>query len=77
MKAKDKKDLRLKSIKELIKGVEEAKDAFVTLKLDQTQNKLKNTRKLFLVRKEISLMLTIIREKELAENPSAGGKKYN
>ncbi|MDP2637937.1 MAG: 50S ribosomal protein L29 [Candidatus Levybacteria bacterium] len=75
MKAKDKKDLRLKSIKELTKGVEEAKDAFVNLKLDQTQNKLKNTRKLFLVRKEISLMLTIIREKELAENSPAGGKK--
>lgn len=72
MKTKDKKDLRLKSVKELIKEVLEAKNALVGLRLDKTQNKLKNTSQLSLKRKEIAQMLTIIREKELS---GAQGKK--
>lgn len=67
MKSKDKKELHLKSVKELSNLVEEAKDALALLRLDKTQNKLKNTRLLFLKRKEIAQMLTIIRLKELAE----------
>lgn len=67
MKSKDKKELHAKSVKELSNLVEEAKDALALLRLDKTQNKLKNTRLLFLKRKEIAQMLTIIRLKELAE----------
>lgn len=67
MKTKDKKELHLKGIKELGKLVSDAKDALVTLRLDKTQNKLKNTSLLFVKRKEIAQMLTIIRLKELAE----------
>lgn len=67
MKSKDKKELHAKSVKELSNLAEEAKDALALLRLDKTQNKLKNTRLLFLKRKEIAQMLTIIRLKELAE----------
>jgi len=67
MKSKDKKELHLKSIKELGNLVTEAKDALVGLRLDKTQNKLKNTSMLSVKRKEIAQMLTIIRLKELAE----------
>ncbi len=65
MKIKDKKELRLKSIKELNNLVIQAKDALVGLKMDKTQNKLKNTSSIFSKRKEIAFLLTIIREKEL------------
>lgn len=67
MKSKDKKELHAKSIKDLSNLVAEAKDALVALRLDKTQNKLKNTSLLFFKRKEIAQMLTIIRLKELAE----------
>jgi ribosomal protein L29 len=66
MKSKDKKELHSKSIKELTNLVIGAKDALVGLKMDKTQNKIKNTSVLSLKRKEIAQMLTIIRMKELA-----------
>lgn len=67
MKSKDKKELHAKNVKELSNLVGEAKNALALLRLDKTQNKLKNTRLLFLKRKEIAQMLTIIRLKELTE----------
>ncbi|OGH24311.1 MAG: 50S ribosomal protein L29 [Candidatus Levybacteria bacterium RIFCSPLOWO2_01_FULL_39_24] len=67
MKSKDRKELHLKSIKDLRNLVAEAKDALVGLRLDKTQNKLKNTSLLVVKRKEIAQMLTIIRLKELSE----------
>ena len=67
MKTKDKKELHLKSIKELSDLVNAAYDALSNLRLDKTQNKLKNTSLLSLKRKEIAQMLTIIRMKELSE----------
>jgi len=75
MKTKDKKALHLKNLKELRKSIMDTKDVLVDLKLDKVQNKLKNTRQLFIKRREIAQMLTIIREKELSENPLAGGAK--
>ena len=75
MKTKDKKELHSKSLQELRKLAMDAKDALSDLKLDKTQNKLKNTSLLSLKRKEIAQMLTIIRMKELSENPPAGGAK--
>ena len=68
MKTKDKKELHLKSLEELNKEVLDAKDALVGLKLDKTQNKLKNTSQLSIKRKEIAQILTIIRGKELSES---------
>ena len=77
MKTKDKKELHLKSLEELDNLVREAKDALSGLKLDRTQNKLKNTSKLPVKRKEIAQMLTIIRGKELQREMEAKNEKTN
>jgi ribosomal protein L29 len=66
MKSKDKKELFTKSEKELKKALKEAKEALFNLGLDSKQNKLKNTRQIFWKRKEIALILTALREKEIA-----------
>lgn len=65
MKLRDKKQLFEKSEKELIKDLKEAKGALFNLKLEKSQNKLKNTKSLFWKRKEIAWILTILKEKEL------------
>lgn len=67
MKSKDKKELHMKSIRELGNMVTEAKNQLAELGMDKIQNKLKNTSSLSLKRKEIAQMLTIMRLKELAE----------
>ena len=67
MKTKDKKELHLKSVKELQRQVADAKDALVGILLDKTQNKLKNTSLISIKRREIAQMLTVIRMKELSE----------
>ena len=67
MKSKDKKELHAKSIKELSNMIIQAKNELAGLKMDKTQNKLKNTSMLSLKRKEIAQILTIIRLKELAD----------
>lgn len=67
MKTKDKKELHLKNLDELRSLVIQAKDALAGLKLDKIQNKLKNTRQLFIKRREIAQMLTIVRGKELSK----------
>ena len=65
MKLKDKKDIFTKSENELKKAVSAAKDQLFDLRLDLSQNKLKNTTSIFLKRKEIAWILTALREKEL------------
>ncbi len=71
MKTKEKKDLRTKSMVELRTMLKNAKDAVFTAKLEKSQNKLKNTRSLFLKRKEIAQILTIMKEKEIENDTSA------
>jgi ribosomal protein L29 len=73
MKTKEKKELSLKSVKELSNLIIGAKDALAGLKLEKVQNKLKNTSQLTRKRKEIAQMMTDLRIKELAEVKS--GKK--
>ncbi len=75
MKTKDKKELHAKSIKELNSLIAEAKDALVALRLDKVQNKLKNTSLLFVKRREIAQMLTIVRLKELQKEMEAKNEK--
>ena len=65
MKTKEKKDLHTKTLVELRTLLKNAKDAVFTAKLEKSQNKLKNTRSIFLKRKEIAQILTIIKEKEI------------
>jgi len=67
MKTKDKKELHLKSLKELNNLVLETKDSLMDLKLDKSQNKLKNTSLLTIKRREIAQILTIMKVKELHE----------
>ncbi len=66
MKSKDRKDYFTKSETELRKLLAEAREALFNLKMDLSQNKLKNTRSIFWKRKEISLILTSLKEKELS-----------
>lgn len=64
MAKKQQIDVREKSKEALKKDVEAAKEALMQLQLDNKMGKLKNTRSIFLKRKEIAKMLTIIKEKE-------------
>lgn len=64
MKTKDKREILAKDIKELENLLKGARSELFNLKLEKTQNKLKNTRSVFLKRKEISLILTAIKQKE-------------
>lgn len=65
MKTKEKKDLHTKTIKELRTMLKNARDAVFEAKIEKSQNKLKNTRAIFLKRKEIAQILSIIKEKEI------------
>jgi ribosomal protein L29 len=67
MKTKDKKEMFAKSEKELRKALLEAKGILLDLMLDLKQNKLKNTRLIFWKRKEIALIKTALKEKELSQ----------
>ena len=75
MKTKDKKELHLKSLQELKKLVTDVRDKLSGLKLDKTQNKLKNTSLLSLKRKEIAQILTVIKMKGLQEEMEAKNEK--
>ena len=65
MKTKDKKQIKEKSLEELKASLKDARKTLFSLKLEKAQNKLKNTRSIFLKRKEIALILTEIRWREL------------
>ena len=75
MKTKNKKELHLKSLQELKKLAMDTKDELSDLKLDKTQNKLKNTSLLSLKRKEIAQILTVIKMKGLQEEMEAKNEK--
>ena len=64
MKTKEKLSLHAKTLQELKTLLKEAKDALFLLKLEKSQNKLKNLRSIFWRRKEIARIATIIRGKE-------------
>lgn len=64
MKKKIKDEIKLKTIPELNKIVKESEELLFKLRLDKSQNKLKNQRQIFWERKRIALVLTLINEKE-------------
>lgn len=70
MKTKDKKELFTKSIDELQGLLKETRQALLTLRLEKSQNKLKNTRVIFSKRKDIARMLTALRQKEYENEKS-------
>lgn len=71
MKTRDKKDLFSKEKAELTKRLKDVRDELYTMKLDLTQNKLKNTKSITTKRKEIALILTALKEKELENAKNA------
>lgn len=64
MKKKEKKELHAKEIQELKALLKEARQALSSLMLQEAQHKLKNTRSVFLKRKEIAVIESILKAKE-------------
>ena len=64
MKKKEKKAIQEKGLEELGVSLREARNVLFTLKIEKSQNKLKNTRSIFYKRKEIARILTAIKGKE-------------
>lgn len=60
-----------KTLQELKKEVKDARGMLFDLRLEMSQNKLKNLRSFFLKRKEIARILTSIRQMELASGKEA------
>ena len=73
MKTRDKKSLHEKTLPELKILLTEIKKALHEALMEKAQNKLKNTRLIFLKRKEIAQVKTILNEKSML--PSKGDAK--
>ena len=67
MKLREKKDLRTKTKKDLLDLLKEKKERVSSLMVEQSQNKLKNTRQIFNLRKDIAIILTFLREMEFTK----------
>ncbi|OGH20073.1 MAG: 50S ribosomal protein L29 [Candidatus Levybacteria bacterium RIFCSPHIGHO2_02_FULL_37_13] len=67
MKTKEKLAFRSKTLVELKTLLREGKNALYLLKIELSQNKLKNLRSIFLKRKEMAIIATIINEKEFKD----------
>ncbi len=63
---RDLKEIGAKTEKELRDHLVLKREELSKLKIDNKQNKLKNTRIIFNTRKEVARILTLIRERELA-----------
>jgi len=68
MKTKEISTLRTKEIGELKKMVKELREELASARLEHSMYKLKNTRSLFNKRKELAVIETIIKEKEMEQN---------
>ncbi len=64
---KDIKDISSRTEKDLRDLLKTKREDLFKLNLDNKQNKLKNTRIIFNTRKEIARVMTLIKEKQLAE----------
>jgi ribosomal protein L29 len=65
MKSKEKKQLVGKAVSELITDIKRVQAEILNIHLEKIQGKLKNTSSLTTKRKEIALMKTILRAKEM------------
>ncbi len=64
MKTKLKKELHTKTIEELKIAITEAEKVLFDLNMEKIQNALKNVRSIFMKRKEIAVLKTILTLKE-------------
>jgi ribosomal protein L29 len=65
MKSKEKKQLIGKAVSELQSDVKKLKSELVTLRLDQLQGKLKNTSAMAHKRRDIAVIKTVMKIKEM------------
>ena len=63
MKKADKKELQLKTVSELQKHLQDGYEILAQLRMDNIQNKLKNTRSITNTRKDIAVIKTMMVEK--------------
>ena len=75
MKLREKKELRSKTDKELKDLLKEKDLKIQTLEIEKNQNKLKNLREIFTLRKDVARIKTFLRERELAEKIEVPVKK--
>lgn len=75
MRSNDRKALHTKDSSELKKLFDEARKALVALKLEHAQRKLKNTQSMYIKRKEIAKIQTVLQEKETTERVKKEGQK--
>ena len=75
MKKKDTNDIHVKTQEELKKMLDEARHDLVGFQLEQAQRKLKNTKSLATKKDDIARLLTVMREKEIADRLAASSKK--
>ncbi len=78
MKRNDITEAHGKSVIELQKQLKDAREALTTLRLDMAQNKIKNTGSLSAKRKEIAVVLTILKKKltiVLSEDKAMDGEE--
>ena len=64
----DIKEIREMSASELEKAIKEQKEALFNLRFQHSLNQLDNPMKIAQTKKTIARMLTVLREKQLAEN---------
>ena len=64
----DIKEIREMSASELEKAIKEQKEALFNLRFQHSINQLENPMKIVETKKTIARMLTVLREKQLAEN---------
>lgn len=64
MKVNDRKALHAKSAEELQKLIKEGYNTLSNARIENEQNRLKNTRSIFNTRKEIAVMQSILRAKQ-------------
>jgi len=74
MKTKDLKNLRSKSVADLVKTVDAKKKDLLKLQISLSTGGEKNLKSVKNLKKEIAQILTIIREKEIVEKESEDSK---
>ncbi|MCL5746952.1 MAG: 50S ribosomal protein L29 [Patescibacteria group bacterium] len=63
MKTKEKKELKLKTKKELETLLKEARSSLLSLRFQHAQSKLKEKRSIFMTRKKIAQIMTFMNER--------------
>ena len=66
MKGKDKQSLRSKTVVELTTALKEKRDELAKIRMELAMNKVKNVHATSMLRRDIAIIKTLMREKDLA-----------